>query len=368
MVPETGWRVPYIDLAARFLELEPGLSQAVSCVLAHGRFVNGPCVAFLEDRLARLVGKAHVVAVNSGYDALFLALKALGIGPGDEVVTVSHTFAATVAAITHVGATPVLVDVDEQGLMEPGNLDAALTPRTRVVVPVHLNGALCRMETVKAFAETNRLLVVEDAAQAIGARDWGGRQVGVFADAACFSLHPLKVVGAAGDGGFVATDYAAVAQRLKRLRNHGHEDGRLASWGYNSRMDEVQAVVVDAQLNHIDRYVGRRRQLAFAYNDALRDVVTVPFRDPGATFASYVIRTGRRDALQRHLGALGVETFAHWPVPLHLQPELALARRHPLPVTERLAREVLSLPIYPEMTDWQQAHVVACIREFYGGA
>ncbi|HEV8473643.1 MAG TPA: DegT/DnrJ/EryC1/StrS family aminotransferase [Methylomirabilota bacterium] len=363
--------VPFVALALQQGALKADIMAAVATVLDSGQYVLGPEVEAFERRFAALCGASHAVGVDNGTSALILVLRALGIGPGDEVLTPPNSFLASAAAIALVGARPTFVDVRDDLNIDPDLVEVAIGPRTRAILPVHLTGRPARMDALGAIAARRGLLVIEDAAQAIGAR-LGGRAAGTFGAAGCFSLHPLKNLGAIGDAGIVVTADATLAEALRRARNHGlRSRDDCAAWSVNARLDPLQGAILSVKLPHLERWTAAKRVIAARYGDALRDVVRVPEERPDefAVYQTYVVRAERRDDLQRHLTQRGVDTRVHYPVPLHLQDaarDLGYGKGD-FPVTERLAGEILSLPIYPELTDAQQEAVVAGVRSFYRG-
>lgn len=338
-------------------------------VLAAGDLMMRQQMEDFEAHLAEFVGVGHGVGVSNCTDGLGLTLEALGIGPGDEVITVAHTFVATMAAIHHVGATPVLVDVGADHNMDVRLLETAVTPRTKAIIPVHLNGRLCQMETVMDVATAHGLQVIEDSAQALGG-SFDGVRGGAWGIAAAFSFYPAKLLGAYGDAGIVVTPDAELAARLRALRDHGRvSKTELSGWGYNCRLDNLQAAVLDLKLGHLPSWIERRRHLAGLYDESLQGLDQVK-RPPGPdagrfhdVFQNYVIETERRDELVEHLSSKGIETLVSWPVPMHHQP-LGLSH-HQLPVTEALSNTVVSLPMYPELEDSQVAEVAGAVRDFY---
>jgi dTDP-4-amino-4,6-dideoxygalactose transaminase len=350
-------RQPFVDLAAQYQEVRAELLPDVERLLASGAFVGGETLARFEAAFAAFCGAPHAVGVANGTDALHLALRALGVGPGDEVVTVPNTFVATAEAIVQAGARPVLVDVrPDTLLMDAAALDGALTPRTRAVMPVHLYGALVDVEPIERWCAARGVALLEDAAQAHGARR-GGRRAGAFGDAAGFSFYPAKNLGAAGEAGAVVTRRADVAERVGRLRDHGQSERyhhEIA--GYNSRLDALQAAVLAVKLARLDAWNARRRALAAVYRERLAkvDAVTLlaePAGDESHVYHLFVVRAAGRDRLRAALTARGIETGLHYPVPIHLQRgwrELGY-REGAFPVAEAAARTVLSLPIYPHM-------------------
>jgi dTDP-4-amino-4,6-dideoxygalactose transaminase len=367
--------VPLLDLKRQHEALRDELREAVGRVLDSQQFILGEDVRLLEAELASYTRARHAVGCGSGSDALLLALLALDIGEGDEVVTTPFTFFATAGAIARTGARPVFADIEPRTYnIDPARVEAALTERTRAVMPVHLYGQCAEMdELMRACAA---LPVIEDAAQAIGADDEKGRRAGSIGAMGCFSFYPTKNLGAAGEAGLVTTNDDAMAERLRRLRVHGgateyhHEEV-----GFNSRLDTIQAAVLRVKLPHLDRWSDARRERAADYTRMLSEagldgVVTPPYVRPGARhiFHQYVIRVpgARRDALIEHLKSNGVGTKIYYPVPLHLQPCFAYLgyKEGDFPESERAARETLALPMYPELTEEQQEYVVETIRRF----
>jgi len=366
--------IPYVDLARAHAPLKAELLAAMAEVIDSGQFVMGPPVAQFEQAFADLCSVPHAVALNSGTDALWLALKALGLGPGDEVITVPNSFVATTAAIALTGARPVLVDVGPDYNLDPAGLDDALSPRTKAILPVHLTGRACRLEQILAFAQAHGLVVIEDAAQAVLA-EHRGRRVGSFGAAGCFSLHPLKTLNALGDGGILTTSDAELAARVRRLRNHGllsRDD--TGEWAHNSRLDTLQAAVLLVKLRHLEAWTARRRELAGRYRAGLAEVPQVRTpddpNDGRAVYHTFVIQAERRDELMAHLAARGIGTRVHYPVPIHLTTAGRDLGYPPgsFPVAEAQAGRILSLPVYPELSDAEVDQVIAAIAEFYGAA
>ena len=361
--------VPFVDAREHYRRLKPEVDVALTDTLARGDLVARQQLRDFERHLADYVGVEFAVGVSSGYHALHLSMVAAGIGPGDEVITAGHTFLATVSAIVHAGATPVLVDVAEDFDMDPGAVDAAVTPRTRAIIPVHLNGRVCDMARIGAIADRHGLLVIEDAAQALGAT-FDGRMAGSFGAAGCFSFYPFKSLGCFGDGGAVTTSDPAMAKALTRLRYNGEdrETGEYHYHGYTALLDNIQAAVLDVKLRHFPRWVLHRRAMAERYHRLLADVdgIRPPmFTDPRRfdAFQNYVIRVERRDELRAHLREAGVETLVSWPKPMWRHAALALPDPG-LPEVERLCREVLSLPLNAETTPEQVEVVADAIRSF----
>ncbi|MEA5424140.1 DegT/DnrJ/EryC1/StrS family aminotransferase [Synechococcus sp. CCY9202] len=390
-------QVPPFSLSEQLQDLGEELDAAVLQVLRSGQYIGGAGIARFEEAFARACGVPHAVGCNSGTDALILALRALGIGPGDEVITCSFSFFATAEAISAVGATPVFVDVaPDTYLIDLDQVEAAITPATRALMPVHLFGRPVDMERVCAIAGRHGLRVIEDCAQATGAQ-WAGQPVGSWGDAGCFSFFPTKNLGAAGDGGAVTCRDAAVAQAVRELAVHGMPRRYLhTTLGYNSRLDAMQAAVLNVKLPHLERWIERRRGVAATYDGALADLegIQLPQVGPaGHSWNQFVVRVpscpagqaacgGRctpatdsatfglaeaccRDWLKQQLQDAGVTTIIYYPIPIHRQPAYAALGYGPgsLPVTERLCAEVLSLPIFPELRAEQQQQVIRVLRQ-----
>jgi dTDP-4-amino-4,6-dideoxygalactose transaminase len=363
------------DPRAGYLAERAAIDAAIRAVLEGGHWVLGPAVEAFERGFAAFLGVAHGVGTGSGTDALHLALRALGVGAGDEVITVSHTAVATVAAIEMAGARPVLVDVEPgTGCMDVAAAAAAVGPRTRAVVPVHLYGQPVDVEAVAGLCRARGLALVEDCAQAAGAL-WQGRRLGSFGDAAAFSFYPTKNLAALGDGGLVATRDAALAARVRRLRQYGWDEPQHSlEPGWNSRLDALQAAVLAARLPRLDANNDRRRALAARYRAALAGLpLALPDDRAGGrhVYHLHVVRAAdraTRDALRAHLAARGIRAGVHYPAGVHQQPAYAgRLATGPLPATEALATTVLSLPLYPELAEADQDRVVAAVRGFFGG-
>ncbi len=341
-------------------------------VLDSGAYVLGSEVESFERAFAAYCGVAHGVGTGSGTDALIIALRSLDVGPGDEVITVSHTAVATVAAIIATGATPVLVDVDAASYtIDPAQIEEAVGPRTKAIVAVHLYGLPANLDAIAAIAKLHRLRLVEDCAQSAGAcyRD---RRVGSFGDVACFSFYPTKNLGAIGDGGMVMTRDAALASRVRRLHQYGwNEDRETEDVGVNSRLDSLQAAILGAKLPHLEADNARRAAIAIRYAEGLSSLpLAIPETREGCrhVYHLYVIACDERDALVKHLGRHGIGCGIHYPVPIHRQNGYADRVRVAeagLKVTEHLARRIISLPIYPELGNTEVETVIATIRDFY---
>jgi dTDP-4-amino-4,6-dideoxygalactose transaminase len=369
--------VPLLDLKAQHAAIRDAVMQRVLGVVESQSFILGKSVEDLEIRIAALSRAAHGIGVASGTDALLLPLKAFDLSPGDEVITTPFTFFATAGAIHNAGARPVFADVEPGTLnLDPAAVEAAITPRTRAILPVHLFGQMAAMERLLPLARRHGLALLEDACQAIGARrrvDGQWRTAGELGTAAAFSFFPSKNLGGWGDGGMVVTSDERLAARVRRLRTHGgekmyHHD----EVGTNSRLDSLQAAVLLAKLPYLHSWSEARRTNATWYSLALEGIagVCAPTTDPANEhiFHQYVIEVDRRDELKAHLGARGIGSGVYYPVPLHLQPCFSYLGHRPgrFPVAESAARRVLALPVYPELTEAQRQSVVDAIREFYG--
>ena len=349
--------IPLIDLAAQHAALRDPLNAAIERVVASGRYILGPEVESFEKAFAAYLGVGHAIGVSSGTAALQLALMALGIGPGHEVITVSHTAVATVAAIEQTGAAPVLVDNDPIRLtLDPTRLAGALSPKTRAIVPVHLYGCPADLDPILTFARQHGLAVVEDCAQAHGARYRDGA-VGTFGDAGAFSFYPTKNLGAMGDGGAVVTADASIAARVSELREYGWRRRYISDRaGLNARLDELQAAILTVKLAHLDAWNRRRRELAQHYRQALHDTPLRLPADPIETVAVYhqfVVCSPQREKLRAHLTRSGIASAVLYPLPVHRQPAYQALRQGDggLPMAELAAAENLALPLYPELAD-----------------
>jgi dTDP-3-amino-3,4,6-trideoxy-alpha-D-glucose transaminase len=359
--------VPFLDLRRETEELRDELDAAYGRVLSAGVFLGGAEVAAFEEELAAWCGARHAVAVDSGTDALELALRAVGVEPGDEVITAANTCVPTVAAIVAAGATPVLADVDPVTYtLDPESAAAVCGPRTRALVPVHLYGHCAELGPLLELARGRGLAVVDDAAQAHGAQ-LGERRVGALCDATAFSFYPTKNLGALGDGGAVTTDDAGLAERVRRLRSYGEAERYTSvEWGRSSRLDALQAAVLRVKLPRLEGWNERRRALAERYGLLLADSgLGLPVEAPGTRHAwhLYVVRSQERERLREELGARGVQTLVHYPRALHQHPAYAALAHSGLARSEELAREVLSLPLYPQLEDAELDRVCAAIGE-----
>ena len=357
-----------IDLQSEFNEISEQVRDAVERVLRGGWFILGSESEAFEREFSAYIGVKHGIAVNSGSDALYLVLKALGVGRDDEVITVSHTFISTADAIVRNNAKPVFVDIDsETYCMDVSEIESKITERTKVILPVHLYGHPADMDPILALAKEHDLAVVEDACQAHGAK-YKSRKVGGLTTAGCFSFYPTKNLGAYGDGGMIVTNNAGLADKLKLLRNYGEiRKYNYELVGVNSRLDEIQAAILRVKLPHLDAWNARRRELASLYNAMLEDSAAVgPFEKDYAehVYHQYVVRCNQRDALQQHLLEKQIHTLIHYPIDIHRQKAYeSLAAGMQLPVTEEICDQILSLPMHPALTDEQVRKVGEEVRK-----
>lgn len=358
--------------AAQFRSYQTEIEQAIQRVLESGRYILGPELQALEQEFAAYIGVEHAIGVANGTDALELALRALDIGAGDEVITVSHTAVATVAAIEAAGATPVLVDVDpEFYTLDPSQLSLVLTPRTRAVIAVHLYGQSADLDAIGKFCQEHELVMIEDASQAHGAK-WNGKRLGSIGQIACFSCYPTKNLGAIGDAGLVTTSDEMLANKIRMLREYGWRERYISDIsGRNSRLDEMQAAILRIKLRHLDSDNEKRRQLAAHYTRLLtaRAIDTPRFRKGSEhVFHLYVVRTDKRKEVIDHLKGRDIYPGIHYPMPIHLQPAYkGRIRTAPsMAVAEMVAGEVLSLPLYPELSFAMAEQVVVAMSEIIG--
>ena len=372
----SGWSVPLVDLGPGIEARRAEIESAIARVIASGVFIDGPEVGAFEEEMAHYLGVRCCVGLNSGTDALVIGLRALGVGRGDEVIVPAFTFVATAEAVGAVGAVPVFVDIDPRTFnLEPAGLDAAVTSRTRAVIPVHLYGQAAPLEPILAWADAHGLPVLEDVAQALGGR-YRGRRLGSFGLAAALSFFPSKTLGAFGDGGLLATSSPELARVARALRQHGGRDKYASQQlGYNSRLDSIQAAVLRAKLPHLDSSIALRREVAARYDELLRGVsgVHVPHRhaDGEHAFHQYTVRVPaeRRGPIQSELEARGIQTAIYYPTPLHRLPVFASQlRERSLPNADAAAQSVLSLPIWPEMPLGAQERVTQALALALGAS
>lgn len=353
----------------------PDFHAALERMLDQGDFIMGKEVLKIEDTVAKYIGVSHAISLNSGTDALLFALQALGIGPGDEVITTPFTFVATAEVIATVGATPVFVDIDEETLnIDPEKIAAAITEKTKAIIPVHIFGNPAEMDRIMDIAKPKGIAVIEDACQAMGSV-YKGKKVGSIGTFGCFSFFPTKNLGCFGDGGMVVTNDEALAQKIKLLRSHGSSPQNKyfnIARGANSRLDTFQAAVLNIQYPLFEGWNQKRHQLAQAFSTELSSVgdLVLPAEDKPECFQvfhQYTVRTKRRDELKKHLEAKGVPTMVYYSLPLHLQPVFAYAKykEGDLPIAEKATREVISLPFYPELSSEDRELIISAVKEFF---
>ncbi len=364
-------KLNFTDLKFQYKELEKEIDTAIKEVLESTQFINGPQVKKLEEEVAKYSEAKYGIGVSSGTDALLLALMAIDLQPGDEVITTPFTFIATAEVISFLKAKPVFVDIDDNTYnIDASKIEEKITNRTKAIIPVHLYGQPADMDEINAIAQKHNLYVIEDAAQAIGA-EYKGKKVCGLGDMGCISFFPSKNLGAYGDGGMITTNSDKLRDKLLMLRNHGSAKKYVHQIiGTNARLDTIQAAILLVKIKHIEEWNNNRIKIANRYSENLKDFARVPFikNDRKAIFHQYTIRTDRRDELQKYLLENGIPTAIHYPIPLHMQEAFQYLdyKEGDLPVSENLAREVISLPMFPEMTEEQQDLVINEIKKFYG--
>ncbi|NUL83142.1 MAG: DegT/DnrJ/EryC1/StrS family aminotransferase [Armatimonadetes bacterium] len=365
-------KIPLLDMTPEIESIWTPLMAAIEGAVRGGRFIMGPNVKAFEEEIAAYLGVKHAVGCNSGTDALVLAMRALNLGPGDEVITTPFTFFATAECVSHVGATPVFVDIDPVSFnIDPSLIEAKITPRTKAIIPVHLYGHSCDMDAIMAIAEQHGLKVIEDVAQAFGAR-YSGRKVAAIGHAGALSFFPSKNLGAFGDGGMLVTNDDEIAAAARMLRVHGAKKKYFnETVGYNSRLDELQAAILRVKLPHLDEWNAGRRRAAEIYNELLRDVDGIVTPESAVytdhVFHQYTVRiaNGRRDEVQQRLKEAGIDTMVYYPVCLHRLP-LYESMGVSLPLAERASAEALSLPIWPTIERGIQERVVEALKSALG--
>ncbi|AEA46579.1 DegT/DnrJ/EryC1/StrS family aminotransferase [Archaeoglobus veneficus] len=361
--------IPFVDLKREYQEIKEEIDQAIQRVLERGWFILGEELEAFEKEFSSYIGAKYGIGVNSGSDALYLGVKALGIGKGDEVITVSHTFISTVDAIVRNGAKPVFVDIDpETYTIDVSQIEKKITERTKAILPVHLYGHPADMGSIMEIGEKYSLFVIEDACQAHGA-EYNGKKVGSIGDIGCFSFYPTKNLGAYGDGGIVVTNDDELANKLRTLRNYGSSKKYYHEFvGVNSRLDEIQAAILRVKLKYLEEWNEKRRNIARLYNEFLEssDLVTPTEKEYAKhVYHLYVIRYKERDKLQQNLLKCGIQTQIHYPIPMHRQKAyLELEYNTSLPVTEKICNEILSLPMHPWLREEEIRRISNCIGEF----
>lgn len=376
------FKVPFIDYPKAYLSRKPEIDAALFGCIEQGNLVYRKEHKEFEERFAKFCGVKHAIGTGSCTGAMFLSLKALGIGPGDEVITVAHTYVATIDVIVATGATPILVDVEWDSMnMDTSLLEAAITTSTKAIMPVHLNGRMCDMNPIMEIAKKRGLYVIEDAAQAVGAH-CDGKPSGSFGETGCFSFYPAKILGWFGEGGAIVTDDEERASLLYLLRDHGEwppylgsKKGEIFGWGYNSILDNIAAAVLSVKMKYLPATVSRRRAIAGMYENELGGIQDLFLPYPPKlcekyydSFQNYVIRVDgstNRDKLQDHLTGKGIETLVHWRTPNHEQKGLPSLNKYDLLVTEQISARCLSLPMYPELAGSQVSHVAKAVRSFF---
>ncbi|MBI5620211.1 DegT/DnrJ/EryC1/StrS family aminotransferase [Candidatus Gottesmanbacteria bacterium] len=379
--------IPFWNPLPEYEEIKAEIHTAIDRVLSSGTLILGPEVAAFEKSFARFVGVRYGIGVGNGTDAIILALKALGVGRGDEVITAANTAIPTVAAILAVGATPKLVDVlSDTLLMDPDKLLPAMTKRTRAIIPVHLYGQSCEMDAIMKIARSKKIFIIEDCAQATGARYSNHesritnheKRVGSMGDIATFSFYPTKIIGTYGDGGMITTNNPDLAKRVRMLRMYGTKGTYNAQieGGVNSRLDELHAAILSVKLKYINQWINERRRLAARYTRGLRTTHLIlpsqpekarPFQANNHVYHLYVVRLRERNKLQKFLIKRGIGTAIHYPVPIHLMPAYKNLgyKKGDFPVAEEAARTVLSLPLYPSLTDADQDRIIQSLSAFF---
>ncbi len=364
------YRVRFVNYPRQYQQLKKEFDSVFEEIMSGGDFILRKHLEEFEERIAKYVGTKHAIGVNTGTDALYLSSHALGFGPGDEVITVAHTFVATVGAIVQCGATPVLVDITDDFNIDVEQIEAAITAKTKGIIPVHLNGHACTMGKIMNLAEKYNLKIIEDAAQALGAK-FKGKRCASFGDTGIFSFYPAKMLGTAGDGGMVCTSDDALARKLRAFRDNGRVESVevVECYGWCTRLDNLHAAILNMKFNYFDQWVNRRREIARIYDEGLSgvdDILTHPKSndDYFDVYQNYVIRSKQRDELAKHLRNSGVEVLISWSTPMHKQNALGL-NHFDLPVTEQISDEVVSLPMYPELEDEEVEVVIDAIRKFF---
>ncbi|MHA2276498.1 MAG: DegT/DnrJ/EryC1/StrS family aminotransferase [Candidatus Kariarchaeaceae archaeon] len=364
------YKVRFVNYPEHYRRLKSELDQTYFDIMNSGDFILRQHLEDFEQNFADFIGVKYGVGVNSGTDALFFSVRAAGIGEGDEVITVSHTFLATVGAIVNNHATPVLIDVAEDHNMDVTLIEKAITPKTKAIIPVHLNGRICNMEMIMEIAEKYDLIIIEDAAQALGAT-FKNKKAGSFGLTSIYSFYPAKVLGTAGDGGMLCTDSEKIAIQVRELRDNGRTStGGVNGYGYCSRLDNLHAALLDVKLKHIPSWIKRRREIADQYKNGLNDIseLHLPHYSDDRfldVYQNYVIQTSQRDDFVKNLRESGIEILISWPIPMHKQESLNL--NFNLPVTENISNTVVSLPMFPELSDDEVQTVIDSVRGFFKG-
>jgi len=362
-------KVPYIDLGLQHAAIKDELMYEIEKLIVSGQFILGENVSRFEEKFASLCGVNYAIGVANGTDALMLAMKVLNIGIGDEVITAPNSFLASASSIALIGAKPVFVDVRDDFNIDPYKIESAITPKTRAIMPVHLTGKVADMEPIMEIANKHGLYVIEDAAQAVGA-EYKNKKTGSLGTIGCFSLHPLKNLSAIGDGGMITCNDESIYRKLLLLRNHGLKNrDECVLWGFNSRLDSIQSVILEVKLKNLQKWTSRRREIAQLYQSSLQDIVTVPHEKEHekAVYHTFIIQTDHRDALMEFLANNNIDTKIHYPIPIHLQSASKYLgyKNGDFPVAEKQSNRILSLPIFPGLSNDQVNYVIEKIREYY---
>lgn len=362
-------KVPFIGLKQQHAAIKNEILEVVGKVLDDSYFILGNDVKEFEEKFSKYCGVKYTIGINSGTDALILAMKSLDIGKGNEVITAPNSFLATASSIVAVGAKPIFADVKEDMNIDPEKIESAITKNTKAIIPVHLTGRPADMKPILEIAEQHDLYVIEDAAQAVGA-EYHGKKVGSFGHANCFSLHPLKILNACGDGGAVTTDDEEIYTQLTQLRNIGLKNRDESDiWGYNSRLDTLQAAILNVKMKYLDEWIEKRRDNAKYYNKELKDYVKVPEEKPfeKCVYQTYTLQANKRDGLQQFLADNGIDTKIHYPIPIHLQnvAEKLGYKKGSMPITEKLANSILALPSHQDLPADDRSYVAEKLKEFY---
>jgi dTDP-4-amino-4,6-dideoxygalactose transaminase len=364
------YKVRFVNYPRQYQNHKKEFDGVFEAIMSGGDFILRRHLEEFEKRIADYVDVKHAIGVNTGTDALYLSAHALDLGPGDEVITVAHTFVATVGAIVQCGATPVLVDITSDFNIDAEKIENAVTPKTKAIIPVHLNGHSCNMGKIMKIARKYNLNVIEDSAQALGAT-FREKRCASFGNTGIFSFYPAKMLGTAGDGGIICTDDMSLAKKLRAFRDNGRVDtaDNVECYGWCTRLDNLHAAILNMKFNYFDQWVNRRRDIAKIYDEGLfgvGDIITHPKAndDYFDVYQNYVIRTGYRDALAKHLRNSGIEILISWSTPLHKQKFLSLDH-FSLPVTEKISSEVISLPMYPELNNQEIEIVINSVRSFF---
>lgn len=366
------YKVRFVGYLRQYQQLKSEFDAVFEEIMSGGDFILRRHLDDFESQIAEYVGTKYAIGVNSGTDALYLSCHALDFGPSDEVITVAHTFVATVGAIVQCGATPILVDITDDFNIDVDKIEEVITPRTKGIIPVHLNGHSCHMDKIMEIARKYDLKVIEDAAQALGT-EFKEKKCGSFGNLGIFSFYPAKMLGAPGDGGIVCTDNDNLARKIRAFRDNGRVESPeiIECFGWCTRLDNLHAALLNMKFRYFQNWIARRREIARLYDEGLSGIdglITHPRsnKDYFDVYQNYVVRTKRRNELVTHLRNSGIEVLISWPIPLHKQKALGLNHFN-LPMTERISAEVISLPMYPELTNEEVEIVIEVIREFFEG-